>query len=174
MKALSMTLVFLSVIASAVPAYAGDAGLANMLNATTKDYQTVTACFKEAREDGALSWDEYRRQVGGVVARVSARRRALAVIARRGTEGTPVGNRGLVRMLARDLDGINLSILALVMDERGLSGYMKTGDEGLIKGIDDWREGIRLAIRQSARCIKLAGSITVPAMLPGLSRVPGR
>ncbi len=175
MKSLAIALAGMSVFMLAAPAHAGDEKLTTLLNATKEDYETVTACLVDARNGDASSWEEGKKKLGEVVIRVTARREALAVLYKGGADSLPKARRGLARMLIHDLDDINLSLLALVMDGRGLAGYFRTGDEGLVKGINYWREGIRLAIRQTRRCIVMAGGVAVPLLTPPrLSPLPHR
>ncbi len=166
MKALSLVLAGVSlVMVSAVPAHAGGVRLRPLLMATAEDYQTITSCFKGEKEHGRPAWNDYRGEVGAVIARLTTRRKVLAYMDRDGGDALPPGRRGLLRMLIRDLDEINLSMLALVMDEHGLCRYLKTGDRDLVAGIAYWQNGIRLAIRQTGRCINMAGYITGPPLL---------
>jgi hypothetical protein len=174
MKVFVLTLACAAMILTAGTAHAGNVMLTRLLNATTSDFKTITSSFISAREDGTLSWEDYRKKIGETMARIAARREVLEDFERRGAKTMPAGERALVRMMARDLAGINLSLLALVCDGRGYAGYLRTGDEELIKGIVDWQMGIRQAIGQTRRCIKMAGEITFPLMRPRLRAVPAR
>ena len=163
MKILAILLTLAGLLITVSPASADDTRIANLIAATQGDYEAVHAGFQEAHRDGGL-WKS-KRSLGDLARRIEARRTALSKLGRIGTKTLPPGQRGLFRLVIGSLDQINLSLLALITDGRGYSGYIKTGNQALIKGITAWQEGIRLALIDTRRCLAMARTATGPIIM---------
>jgi len=147
-------------------ALADGADLGRMIYATQRDFMSAKAHFRAARAAGSASWGAYAGSTGfrlsALEAGIAARRRAARRLEREAGKAMPPGKRGLVRMLAGEIDGINLSLLALIRGDGGYAGYIRTRDEKLIRGVSDWQEGIRTAILDAKRCLRLARKVAGP------------
>jgi hypothetical protein len=75
--------------------------------------------------------------------------------------------RGLFRLLIRNLDQINLSLLALIGDERGYKACVNSsgGSPGGPGGMESWQEGIGMMIDETRRCLYMAGKISGPFIM---------
>jgi len=166
MRVSVMTLLCATLLFQAVPALAGGGPLTTMMDATQEDYRVIKSNFRAAYELGCQSWEEYGEatgfRVGQVTARIKARRDALRLLKYGACERLPKARRGLVRMLIRDLDDINISLLALAGDGRGYAGLIRTRDNALARGVGIWQEGIRLGIDRTKRCINMAKGAVGP------------
>ncbi|MGA2193033.1 MAG: hypothetical protein ABSG42_06630 [Nitrospirota bacterium] len=146
----------------AVPAHA-QGRFTSLLDATDKDYQTIKTEMEDVRNGSSPGMDQ--RELKAAANRIMARRDAIAKMRKVGLKVLGRDQRGLFRLLIRNLDQINLSLLALITDGRGYSGYIKTGNQALIKGITAWQEGIRLALIDTRRCLAMARTATGPFIM---------
>ncbi len=158
MKTIALMLVAVAAVLSASPAFADSARLVRLLNATQTDFDATKTSFKEAYQAGGRDWNGYRTTAAAVSKRIAARRTALAGMAH-SMKNTPPEQRGLYRMLTKDLDQINLNFLALIKDDKGYAGYLRTRSGELVRSISEWQEGIRLALAENRRCIKMMRSV---------------
>ena len=159
MKTFALMLAAVAALLTATPAFADSARLVRLLNATQTDFEATKTSFREACRTGGPGWQEYRKTVATVSMRIAARRVALSGMRRTAMKDTPPGQRGLTKMLARDLDQINVTFLALIKDEKGYAGYLRTRSDDMVKGISDWQEGIRQALAENRRCIKMMARV---------------
>ena len=159
-----MALLIASTILMAGPARAADTGgrVVRLINATQDDFDNLKAGFQEARRDGGPSMRAVRDRINTAIRRIEARRNAIAMMNTNALKVLPASQRGLFRMVVSELDEVNLSLLALIKDDKGYAGYIRTGDEELIKGIREWQEGIRTSINNTRRCFKIAKAATGP------------
>lgn len=173
MKAFTLALACAAIVILSVPsAYAKDGTFERLLKTTQEDYNAVRSAFRETRES-ETSWAAYQRTAGVIFHRIAIRRKALAYMAELSRKTLPMDQQGLALMYLADLENINLSLMALIKDGRGYAGYMKTGDGELVKGISNWEDGIRLALKETGRSIRLGASITGPLVLrAGLKPLP--
>jgi hypothetical protein len=162
MKYITLSLVLAGLALLACPAFADSVKIAKLINATESDYESVKSDFQEAHRDGGPTWEADSRDVQDITNRITARREAIRALIMLGMKVLPADQRGLFKLVLGDLDRTNLSLLALIKDERGYTGYSRTGNEELVKGIADWQEGIRQAIRETKRCAALAVAVTGP------------
>lgn len=146
------------------PASADSGRLSKMINATEDDYEALRGSFKQACSSGAVSGKE-KQEVDEAVRRITARREALSNLIKIGVRTLPISQKGLFILLARDLDQINVSLLALAKDDRGYKGYIRTGNESLLKGIRVWQSGIENSLDDTKRCMELARKATGPFLL---------
>lgn len=134
-------------------------GFQELLNGTQKDFDAVKKNFRAAYTSGYGSWAEYEKATGfslvSVENRIVARRERLALIERSANTSMDPSTRGLAKMVIRDLDDVNLSILALIRDDKGYAGYIRTQDSRIVDGVNGWQEGIRIAIKEAGRCVKM-------------------
>jgi hypothetical protein len=162
MRYLTMLICVGLALLAACPAYADSVKINRLINATENDYRTVKTDFQEAHRDGGPAWEADSRDVLEITNRITARREAIKALIALGEKALPAPQRGLFRLVLEDLDRTNLSILALIKDERGYTGYSRTGNEELVKGIADWQEGIRQALSETKRCAAMAAAVTGP------------
>ncbi|MBI5189384.1 MAG: hypothetical protein HZA22_01730 [Nitrospirae bacterium] len=145
--------------------HAEEGRLLRLVNATEKDYETLSTSLDEAARTGRRA--ACQKKADEVAHRVTARRAALKSLDASATRTLPGEKLGLVRMLIGDLDRINTSILSMAGAERGLAGYVRSGNKDLTAGIHAWRTDIREGLRESRRCIKISRAITGRLMLAG-------
>jgi hypothetical protein len=158
------TVVFVVVMLSlATPAFAGVDWLRQMAVNTNKDFETAKLNFRAAYTAGYTSWEDYGRatgfSIGDVEARIKLRRARLNVLATTADTNVDAGTRGLVKLLINDLDRINLSLLALIQDDRGYAGYIRTPDPELVGPVSEWQEGIRQSMRELNRSMRMVRGI---------------
>ncbi|HEY3347058.1 MAG TPA: hypothetical protein VGK71_05490 [Nitrospirota bacterium] len=159
-----ITILFMALTFTATGAtdcLAGSGKLGRIINATQSDYETVrTAIAADSLADSAK-----REEISGALGRIKARRAALANLVLKADSLLPMNQRGLFKMLVGDIDQINISLLILILDDKGCAGYLKTGNENLLEGIRGWQEAIGRSIKESKRCIDLAGKAAGPFVL---------
>ena len=159
----SLSLLLLTGLCPA-PASADPGRLSKMVSATQEDYETLRGSFEQACSSGVVSGKE-NQDLDQAVRRITARREALSNLIKIGVRTLPISQRGLFILLARDLDQINVSLLALAKDDRGYKGYIRTGNEALLKGIKVWQYGIKNSLGDTKRCVEIARKATGPFLL---------
>ena len=105
-----------------------------------------------------------QRELKAAANRIMARRNAIADMRKVGLKVLSRDQRGLFRLLIRNLDQINLSLLALIGDEKGYKACVNStgGSPG---GIEGWQEGIGLMIDETRRCLYMAGKVSGPFIM---------
>lgn len=165
MRYLALAALIVAVGVFARPAYADSVKITRLINATESDYETVKTNFQEAHRDGGALWESNSSGLVDITNRITARREAIEALMSLGDRVLPVPQRGLFRLVLEDLDRTNLLLLALIKDDRGYAGYVRTGNEELVKGIADWQEGIRQAIIQTKRCAQMVKAVAGPFVM---------
>jgi len=166
------TVVFVVVMFSlTTPAFAGVDWLRQMATNTKSDFEATKANFRAAYTAGYSSWEDYGRATGfsiqDVEAKIKLRRARLHALATTADLNVDPGTRGLVKLLINDLDRINLSLLALIRDDRGYAGYIRTPDEELVGPVSEWQEGIRQSILELSRSMRMVRGIKAGYGAPG-------
>lgn len=162
MKIVISSMMCAAVLFTAANSYAG--GFKEMVDNTQKDFDIVKDNFRAAYSEGYASWAEYEKATGFsldvVEKRIVARRSRLAMMERSANTAISQSTRGLAKMVIHDLDDINLSILALIRDDRGYAGYIRTPqDNSLIQTVSNWQEGIRTALKEVARSVSMVTTV---------------
>ena len=163
MKKTIIALLSLAVIGVSTPAMAGGDWLTRLTNDTNRDFEAVKRNFRAAYTAGYGSWESYGKATGFSIketeARIKTRRAVLQARVDTADRKMDSRTRGLVKMLIRDLDQINLSVLALIRDDRGYEGYIRTTDAALVGPLSGWQEGIRQSISELRRSLKMVSTI---------------
>lgn len=145
----------------AVPAHA-QGKFTTLLDATDKDYQTIKTEMQDVRDGSSSGLDQ--RELKAAANRIMARRSVIANMRKVGLKVLGRDQRGLFRLLIRNLDQINLSLLALIGDEKGYKACINSagGSQG---GIESWQEGIGMMIDETRRCLYMTGKISGPFIM---------
>jgi hypothetical protein len=151
----------------AVPAHA-QGRFTSLLDATEKDYHTIKTEMQDVRDGSSRGMDQ--RELKAAANRIMARRAAIADMRKVGLKVLNRDQRGLFRLLIRNLDQINLSLLALIGDERGYKASVNSpggnpGGAGWPVGMENWQEGIGMMIDETRRCLYMAGKISGPFIM---------
>lgn len=172
MKASVAALIALAAIGYSAPALAGGDLFTNLVDDTNRDFQTLKQNFRAAYTTGYGSWEDYGDatgfSIGDMERRINTRRAVLDALANSADKTADGRTRGLVKMLIRDLDYINLSLLALIRDDRGYSGYIRTAGGELAGSVSGWQEGIRQALLEMRRSTRMYERVSVQADPAGL------
>ncbi len=172
MKASLAALMALAIICCSAPAFAGHELFTELVNDTNSDFVTVKQNFRAAYTAGYGSWKDYGEATGFSIddmeQRINTRRAILEALTSTADKTADVRTRGVVKMLIHDLDYINLSLLALIRDDRGYSGYIRTTDGELVGGVSKWQEGIRQALLEVRRSVRMYNRISSQADPAGL------
>jgi hypothetical protein len=134
----------------------------SLLDATEKDYQMIKTEMQDARDGSSPGMDQ--RELKAAESRIMARRAAIADMRKVGLKVLGRDQRGLFRLLIRNLDQINLSLLALIWDEKGYKACVNSSS-GSPGGIQSWQEGIGMMIDETRRCLYMAGKVSGPFIM---------
>jgi len=178
MKLSLLSLLTLGMVCVSAPAIAEDASIPAILKATQQDFSTIRENFLDAYRAGNTSWDDHGSVTGfdvsTVTMRINARRQALVALLSRSCSDLPQRQRGLARLLIQEIDEVNLSLLAIISDDRGYAGQIRTHDGNLSENLGRWQEGIRLGLARARRCMEMGRLVTGPAFMsfPRLTALP--
>ncbi len=145
----------------AVPAHAGGR-FTSLLDATDKDYQTIKTEMQDVRDGSSPGMDQ--RELKAAANRIMARRDAIAKMRKVGLKVLGRDQRGLFRLLIRNLDQINLSLLAMIGDEKGYKASVNSAG-GSPAGMESWQAGIGMMIDETRRCLYMAGKVSGPFIM---------
>ena len=150
---------FVSVLAFASLAATAHAEsrISNLLDATQSDYEAIKVDMHGA--GGARAMDA--RKLKAAADRITARRAAIDNLRRLGLKVLPRDQRGLFRLLVRNLDQINLALLALIGNGKG-AAYGAANHPG---GAVSWQKGIGMMLDDTRRCLYMVGKVSGPFVM---------
>ncbi len=149
-------LVSVMAFASLAATARAESRFSNLLDATQRDYETVKVDMRGT--GGARAMDA--RKLKAAADRITARRAAIDNLRRLGLKVLPRDQRGLFRLLVRNLDQINLALLALIGSAKG-PGYGMNRPGGAVS----WQNGIGMMLDETRRCLYMAGKISGPFVM---------
>ena len=130
--------------------------ISNLLDATQRDYETINVDMHGAGGGSAVD----ARKLKAAADRITARRAAIDNLRRLGLKVLPRDQRGLFRLLVRNLDQINLALLALIGNGKGAAyGMNHTG------GTVSWQKGIGMMLDDTRRCLYMVGKVSGPFVM---------
>jgi hypothetical protein len=163
MKFIVFLISVLITVSLVAPAHAQAQGrFTSLLDATERDYQTIKTEMQYARDGSSPGMSQ--RELKAAAIRIMARRAAIADMRKVGLRVLNRDQRGLFRLLIRNLDQINLSLLALVGDEKGYKACFNSAG-GSPGGVESWQEGIGMMIDETRRCLYMAGKVSGPFIM---------